>query len=43
VFLRDTSGKEFKTYNTPVVSAVMEEIKIALDEKIKEVEDQIKF
>ena len=43
VFLRDASGKEFKTSNTPVVSAVMEEIKTTLDEKIKEVEDQIKF
>ncbi|MBW8333636.1 MAG: hypothetical protein K0M40_16530 [Prolixibacteraceae bacterium] len=43
VFLRDASGKEFKTSNTPVVSAVMEEIKSTLDEKIKEVEDQIKF
>ncbi len=29
--------------NTPVVSAVMDEIKSTLDEKIKEVEDQIKF
>lgn len=43
VFLRDASGKEFKTSNTPVVSAVMDEIKTTLDEKIKEVEDQIKF
>lgn len=43
VFLRDASGKEFKTSNTPVVSAVMEEIKSTLDEKIKEVEDLIKF
>lgn len=43
VFLRDASGKEFKTSNTPVVSAVMDEIKTTLDEKIKEVENQIKF
>jgi hypothetical protein len=43
VFLRDASGIEFKTSNTPVVSAVMEEIKTILDEKIREVEDQIKF
>ena len=43
VFLRDASGKEFKTSNTPVVSAVMDEIKSTLDEKIKEVESQIKF
>jgi len=27
VFLRDASGKEFKTSNTPVVSAVMDEYK----------------
>jgi hypothetical protein len=43
IFLRDASGKEFKTSNTPVVSAVMEEIKTTLDEKIREVEGQIKF
>ena len=43
VFLRDASGKEFKTSNTPVVAAVMEEIKTTLDERIKEVEAQIKF
>jgi len=43
IFLRDASGKEFKTSNTPVVSAVMEEIKSTLDEKVKEVEEQIKF
>ena len=43
IFLRDASGKEFKTSNTPVVSAVMEEIKTTLDGKIKEVEAQIKF
>ncbi|WP_372776343.1 hypothetical protein [Mangrovibacterium sp.] len=43
VFLRDASGKEFKTSNTPVVSAVMDEIKSTLDEKIKEVENLIKF
>ena len=43
VFLRDASGKEFKTSNTPVVSKVMDEIKTTLDEKIREVEEQIKF
>ena len=43
VFLRDASGKEFKTSNTPVVSAVMDEIKSTLDERIKEVEELIKF
>ena len=43
IFLWDASGKEFKTSNTPVVSAGMEEIITTLDGKIKEVEDQIKF
>jgi hypothetical protein len=43
VFLRDASGKEFKTSNTPVVSAVMDEIKTTLEERIREVETQIKF
>ena len=43
VFLRDASGKKFKTSNTPVVSAVMEEIKTTLDERSKDVEEQIKF
>jgi len=43
IFIRDASDKEFKTSNTPVVSAVMDEIKTTLDEKIIEVEDQIKF
>jgi hypothetical protein len=43
IFLRDASGKEFKTSNTPVVSAVMEEIKTTLDEKVREVEEQIRF
>ena len=43
MFLRDASGKEFKTSNTPVVSAVIGEIKSTLDSKIKEVEEQIKF
>lgn len=43
VFLRDASGKEFKTSNSPVVSAVTEEIKNTLDAKIREVEQQIHF
>ncbi|MBN2638001.1 MAG: hypothetical protein JXR65_02800 [Bacteroidales bacterium] len=43
VFLRDASGKEFKTSNTQVVSTVMDEIKSTLDEKIKEVETQIEL
>lgn len=43
VFLRDASGKEFKTSNSPVVSAVSEEIKNTLDAKIREVEEQIHF
>jgi hypothetical protein len=39
MFLRDASGKEFKTSNTPVVSAIIEEIKSTLDSKIKDVEE----
>ena len=43
MFLRDASGKEFKTSNTPVISVVIGEIKTTLDDKIKEVEEQINF
>ena len=43
VFLWDALGKEFKIFNTPVLSAMMEEIKTTLDERIKEVETHIKF
>jgi acetyl/propionyl-CoA carboxylase alpha subunit len=35
--------QELAAQQTPVVSAVMEEIKTTFDERIKEVETQIKF
>jgi len=37
------SGHEFKTYNTSVISSVLEVIRKTLDEKITEVESQIRF
>jgi hypothetical protein len=36
-------GKSLGTFYAPVVSAVMEEFKTTLDERIKEDETQIKF
>jgi hypothetical protein len=42
--LRDiASGKEFKTSNTPVVARVLDEIRLTLQAKITEVENQIRF
>ena len=38
-----TSGHEFKTYNTSVISSVLEVIRKTLDEKITDVESQIRF
>ena len=38
-----TSGHEFKTYNSAVISSVLEVIRKTLDEKITEVESQIRF
>jgi len=38
-----TSGHEFKTYNTAVISSVLEVIRKTLDEKITEVETLIRF
>jgi hypothetical protein len=37
------SGHEFKTYNTAVISSVLEVIRKTLDEKITEVETLIRF
>ena len=37
------SGHEFKTYNTSVISSVLEVIRKTLDDKISEVESQIRF
>jgi hypothetical protein len=41
VMLKDASGNEFKTSNSPVITAVIEEMKKTLDEKVREVEGQI--
>jgi hypothetical protein len=38
-----TSGHEFKTYNSAVISRVLDVIRQTLDERISEVEAQIKF
>ena len=38
-----TSGHEFKTYNSAVISRVLEVIRLTLDERISEVEAQIRF
>jgi hypothetical protein len=44
IVLRDiASGKEFKTSNTPVVARVLDEIRLTLQAKITEVENQIRF
>lgn len=43
VALRDANGNEFKTSNSAVVSAVVEEIRKTLDGKIAEVEQKITF
>lgn len=38
-----TTGNEFKTYNSAVISRVIEVIRTTLSEKISEIEDQIRF
>ena len=43
VALRDANGNEFKTSNSAVVAAVVEEIRKTLDGKIAEVEQKITF
>lgn len=44
IILRDTaSGADFKTSNTAVVARVLDEIRLILQSKIKEVETQIRF
>ncbi len=44
IILRDTSsGSEFKTSNSAVVARVLEEIRLILQSKIREVEAQIRF
>lgn len=41
VSLRDANGNEFKTSNSAVFSAVVDEMKRTLDDKVREVELQI--
>lgn len=43
VALRDANGNEFKTSNSAVVAAVVDEIRNTLDAKIAEVEQKIVF
>lgn len=43
VALKDAAGNEFKTSNSAVVAAVVDEIKKTLDGKISEVEQKIVF
>lgn len=43
VALKDAAGNEFKTSNSAVVAAVVDEIKKTLDGKIAEVEQKIVF
>ncbi len=43
IALRDASGNEFKTSNSAVISAVIEEMKKILDLKVRDIEDQINF
>lgn len=38
-----TTGNEFKTYNSAVIASVLEVIRKTLDEKIVDVESQIRF
>ena len=41
ILLRDAAGNEFKTSNSTVITAVIDEMKRTLDVKVKEVEEQI--
>ena len=41
ILMRDGAGNEFKTSNSSVISSVIDEMKRTLDQKIKEVEEQI--
>ena len=43
IMLRDAAGNEFKTSNSAVITAVIEEMKRSLDTKLREVESQISF
>jgi len=41
ILLRDAAGNEFKTSNSSVITAVIDEMKRTLDVKVREVEEQI--
>ena len=43
ILLRDSSGNEFKTSNSAVITTVIDEMKRTLDSKVREVETQINF
>ena len=43
ILLKDASGNEFKTSNSAVISAVIDEMKKILDLKVRDIEDQINF
>ena len=41
IMLRDANGNEFKTSNSAVITAVIDEMKRTLEVKLREVEEQI--
>lgn len=43
ILLKDASGHEFRTSNFAVISAVIDEMKKILDQKVRDIEDQINF
>lgn len=43
IMLRDANGHEFKTSNSAVITAVIDEMKRTIDQKIGEVENHINF
>ncbi len=43
ILLRDAAGNEFKTSNSSVITSVLEEMKKTLDQKVREVEQQIEL
>ena len=43
IILKDAAGNEFKTSNSAVITAVIDEMKRILDLKVRDIEDQINF
>jgi len=43
IALKDAAGNEFKTSNSAVISAVIDEMKRILDQKVRDIEEQINF